>query len=120
MASAAPYKVYVRSLVRTVFAARAAVGEKIRKKVMGLSSCTDWPAPAGKKGFVSKVADRQRLAEALRANLGRRKAQKRDRAKQAASAPVQDETPSSKAGQSEPEQNGATTRSAPSQENQTR
>ena len=116
LASAAPYKVYVRSLVRTVFPARAAVGEKIRKKVMGLSSCTDWPAPAGKKGFVSKVADRQRLAEALRANLGRRKAQKRDRAKQAGAAAAQDETAQSLSVQSGPAKGGGITRAVPPHE----
>ncbi|HZM07710.1 MAG TPA: hypothetical protein VFC11_04550 [Methylocella sp.] len=39
------------------------------------------------------AARRQRLAEALRANLARRKAQKRDRANKAESRPVGDETP---------------------------
>ena len=122
LASAAPYKVYVRSLVRTVFAARAAVGEKIRKKVMGLSSCTAWPAPAGKKGVVSgaagqgKAAGRQRLAEALRANLGRRKAQKRDRAKQAGAAAAQDETAQSLSVQSGPAKGGGITRAVPPHE----
>jgi hypothetical protein len=71
---------------------------------MALSGSDDRRAPAGANSVVLDASgpnpNRQRLAEALRANLGRRKAQKRDRAKQAASAPVQDETPSSKAGQS--------------------
>jgi len=49
---------------------------------MGLSGCNDQLAAVG----------RQRLAEALRANLGRRKAQKRDRAKQAGAATAQHET----------------------------
>ncbi|HUZ91672.1 MAG TPA: hypothetical protein VMU78_07215 [Methylocella sp.] len=62
---------------------------------------------------------RQRLAEALRANLGRRKAQKRDRAKQAAPASVRDETPAGKAEQSELARNGAITGPVPSQEDQT-
>jgi len=89
---------------------------------MGLSSCTDRPAPAGTNGVVSgaagpgKVAGRQRLAEALRANLGRRKAQKRDRANGTGAAAAQDETAQNEAVQSELAQSGAVTQSVPSQE----
>jgi hypothetical protein len=77
---------------------------------MGLSGCNDQLAAAG----------RQRLAEALRANLGRRKAQKRDRAKQAGAA-VQHETVQNEAVQSAPAQGelaqgGTVTRAVPPQE----
>jgi hypothetical protein len=80
--------------------------EDFRKKVMGLSSCTDRTALASADRVESgtndssKAASRRRLAEALRANLGRRKAQKRDRAKQAEAAAAQDETAQSKSVQS--------------------
>jgi hypothetical protein len=78
---------------------------------MGLSGCNDQLAAAG----------RQRLAEALRANLGRRKAQKRDRAKQAAAATAQHETVQNEAvqgapAQSELAQGGTVTRAVPLQE----
>jgi hypothetical protein len=43
----------------------------------------------------------QRLAQALRANLARRKAQKRDRAKEAEWFPAGDETPQCKTAPSE-------------------
>jgi len=46
----------------------------------GTHEITSVPAAPGKAGT------RQRLAEALRANLGRRKAQKKERAKQAGAA----------------------------------
>ena len=74
---------------------------------MGLSSWIDRAAPAGANRVESgaagpgKAAGRQRLAEALRANLGRRKAQKRDRANQAGAAAAQDETMRSETVQSE-------------------
>jgi len=78
---------------------------------MGLSGCNDQFAAAG----------RQRLAEALRANLGRRKAQKRDRAKQAGAATAQHETVQNDAVQSAPAQGelaqgGTVTRAVPPQE----
>jgi hypothetical protein len=58
-----------------------------RKKIMSFSG-TDKrssPDPEHLDGPVDsrKAAERDRLAEALRANLGRRKAQKRNRGKQA-------------------------------------
>jgi hypothetical protein len=64
--------------------------EAIRKmKLMALSGSNDRFAPDGGNAvFPSaagprKAAEHRRLAEALRANLGRRKEQKRDRMKQA-------------------------------------
>jgi hypothetical protein len=60
-----------------------------------------------------KAASRQRLAEALRANLGRRKAQKRERAKGEGMAAVQDETAQDEAVQSEAMQDCAITRVVP-------
>jgi hypothetical protein len=91
---------------------------------MGLSSRTDRPAPGGTNGVVSgatnpgKAAGRQRLAEALRANLGRRKAQKRDRANQAGTAAAQVETAQNEAVQSALAQSGAATQTVPSQEDE--
>jgi hypothetical protein len=89
---------------------------------MALSGCDDWPVPANSVllGASSPNPNRQRLAEALRANLGRRKAQKKDRAKQAAPASVQNETPPGKAEQSEPAENDVITGPVPPQEDQTR
>jgi hypothetical protein len=98
--------------------------EYIRKKGMALSGCDDRPPSADANsinlGASGSNASRRRLAEALRTNLGRRKAQKRDRAKQAAPASVQDETPPGKAEQCEPARNRAITEPVPSQEDQTR
>jgi len=73
---------------------------------MGLSSCNDQLAAAG----------RQRLAEALRANLGRRKAQKRDRAKQAGAATARHETVQNEAVQGALAQGGTVTRAVPPQD----
>ena len=61
-------------------------------------------APMAASGADSGNAARgQRLAQALRANLARRKSQKRERAKEkeAESSPVGDETPQCKTGPSE-------------------
>lgn len=63
---------------------------------MGLYDLIGRPAaaPMAASGTDSgNAARRQRLAEALRANLARRKAQKRDRASNADLRPVGDETP---------------------------
>ncbi|MGA7657507.1 MAG: hypothetical protein WCA96_12115 [Methylocella sp.] len=73
---------------------------------MGLSGCNDQLAAAG----------RQRLAEALRANLSRRKAQKRDRAKHAATATAQHETVQNDTVQGAPAQGGTVTRAVPPQD----
>ena len=53
-----------------------------------------------------KAVTRQRLAEALRTNLGRRKAQKRDRANQAEMAPAHEGTAEYKTAQGVLVQNG--------------
>jgi hypothetical protein len=59
---------------------------------MNLSGSNDRPVPDGGNPVLSgaagsrKAAERLRLAQALRANLGRRKAQKIDRMKQAGDA----------------------------------
>lgn len=59
-------------------------------------------APMAASGADSGNAARgQRLAQALRANLARRKAQKRDRAKEAEPSPTGDETPQCKTAPSE-------------------
>jgi len=73
---------------------------------MGLSGSNDQLAPAG----------HQRLAEALRANLGRRKAQKRDRAKQAGAATARHETVQNEAVQGALAQGGTVTRAVPPQD----
>jgi hypothetical protein len=63
-----------------------------RLKVMGLSGFNDRPVQDGGNPVLSgtagprNTAARQRLAKALRANLGRRKAQKRERRKQTGDA----------------------------------
>jgi hypothetical protein len=63
-----------------------------RPKVMSLSGSNDRPVPDGGNSVLSgaagprNAAARQRLAQALRANLGRRKAQKRERRKQTGDA----------------------------------
>ncbi|WOJ90365.1 hypothetical protein RZS28_03440 [Methylocapsa polymorpha] len=51
---------------------------------MGIAGEDDSPRPDRKDAAARKTAERERLAEALRANLSRRKAQNRDRARQAA------------------------------------
>ena len=62
--------------------------EDFRKKIMKSSGFTGPSAGphetiSGTAAPGKAVAHRQRLAEALRANLGRRKVQKKERAKQA-------------------------------------
>ena len=63
-----------------------------RLKVMSLSGSNDRPAPDGGISALPRAAgsrnaaDRLRLAQALRANLGRRKAQKIARRKETADA----------------------------------
>jgi hypothetical protein len=77
---------------------------------MSLSGSNDRPVPEGGNLVLSgaassrKAAERLRLAQALRANLGRRKAQKRERRKQAADAAE------SKTARGEGAQNGASTK----------
>ncbi len=46
---------------------------------MGVAGEDDSPRPDRKDAAARKIAERERLAEALRANLSRRKAQNRDR-----------------------------------------
>jgi len=76
---------------------------------MSLSGSNDRPGPDGGNSALSgaagprNAAERLRLAQALRANLGRRKAQKRERRKQTADAAE------SKTAQGEGAQNGAST-----------
>jgi hypothetical protein len=70
--------------------------KEFRNKPMGLYDLIgrSAAAPMAASGMDSgNAARRQRLAEALRANLARRKAQKRDHANKAESRPVGDETP---------------------------
>jgi hypothetical protein len=104
--------------------------EAFRKKFMRLSGATGRSAPVitieamSRAAGSDKAATRQRLAEALRANLGRRKAQKKDWANppQAAAA---DETAQSRTIQSETAQQSKTAQSdaltsgVPSPENST-
>ena len=81
-----------------------------RPKVMSLSGSNDRPGPEGVNPVLSgaagsrKAAERHRLAQALRANLGRRKAQKIDRRKQTGDAAE------SKTAQCEGVQNEASTK----------
>jgi hypothetical protein len=81
-----------------------------RLKVMSLSGSNDRPKPDGGNPALSgaagprSAAARQRLAKALRANLVRRKAQKRERRKQAGDAAE------SKTARDEGAQNGASTK----------
>ena len=81
-----------------------------RPKVMSLSGSNDRHVPEGENPALSgaagsrKAAERLRLAQALRANLGRRKEQKRERRKQTADAAE------SKTARDEGAQNGATTK----------
>ncbi|MGH6857812.1 MAG: hypothetical protein ACRECP_09305, partial [Methylocella sp.] len=78
----------------TIFPSRARLfGSAVeRLKVMSLSGSNDRPLPDAGNPVVSgaagsgKAAERRRLAQALRANLGRRKAQKQDRMKQGGDA----------------------------------
>lgn len=63
---------------------------------MGVSDRTDSLAAVttvASEASAGSVAGRQRLAEALRANLGRRKAQKRDRSRKGKADLAADETP---------------------------
>ncbi|MGA7384654.1 MAG: hypothetical protein WBW81_08210 [Methylocella sp.] len=77
---------------------------------MSLSGSNDRPVPDGGNLVLPgaadsrKAAERLRLARALRANLGRRKAQKRDRSKQTGDAAE------SKTAQGEGAQNEASTK----------
>ncbi len=79
-------------------------------KVMSLSGSNDRPVPDGGNPVLSgaagsrKAAERLRLAQALRANLGRRKAQKINRRKQAG------DSAESKTARGEGAQNGAGTK----------
>jgi len=82
---------------------------------MALSNGTDQAAPAKTKA-AGKEAGRQRLAEALRANLARRKEQKRDRANRAGAATAQQEAVESEGRPSEPAVGGAITSAVSSQE----
>ena len=81
-----------------------------RLKVMSLSGSNDRHVPEGENPALSgaagsrKAAERLRLAQALRANLGRRKEQKRERRKQTA------EAAESKTARGEGAQNGASTK----------
>jgi hypothetical protein len=76
---------------------------------MSLSGSNDRSVPEGGNPALSgaagsrNAAARQRLAKALRANLGRRKAQKRERRKQTA------DVAESKTARGEGAQNGAST-----------
>jgi hypothetical protein len=87
--------------------------EDIRRKIMKSSGFPDRPAQTGTNTLVSesagsgKAAVRERLGEALRANLGRRKAQKKDRAKQTGAAVAQVEAAQGEAAQSQFEESGA-------------
>ena len=77
---------------------------------MSLSGSNDRPVPEGAHPVLSsaagsrKAAERLRLAKALRANLGRRKAQKIDRRK------LTGDLAESKTAQGEGAQNGASTK----------
>jgi hypothetical protein len=77
---------------------------------MSLSGSNDRPVPEGANPVLSsaassrKAAERLRLAKALRANLGRRKAQKIDRRK------LTGDAAESKTAQGEGAQNGASTK----------
>ncbi|MDQ6869030.1 MAG: hypothetical protein M3178_11750 [Pseudomonadota bacterium] len=77
---------------------------------MSLSGSNDRPVLEGGNPILSSAAGprsaaaRQRLAEALRANLGRRKTQKRERRRQTGDAAE------SKTAQGEGAQNGASTK----------
>jgi hypothetical protein len=81
-----------------------------RLKAMSFSGSNEWPVPDGGNLVLSgaagsrKAAERLRLAQALRANLGRRKAQKKDRRKQTGDAAE------SKTAQGEGVQNEASTK----------
>ncbi|MDQ6703124.1 MAG: hypothetical protein M3Z96_08510 [Pseudomonadota bacterium] len=81
-----------------------------RLKVMSMSGTNDRPVPDGGNPVLSgaagsrKAAARQRLAKALRANLGRRKAQKREQRNQTV------DPAESKTARGEGAQNGAGTK----------
>jgi hypothetical protein len=82
----------------------------VKTEVMSLSGSNDRPDPDGGKPVLSgaagsrKAAERLRLAQALRANLGRRKAQKVARRKHTGDAAE------IKTAQGEGAQDGASTR----------
>jgi hypothetical protein len=115
LAAVALYKTFrvpFRGLGHHVCAGGAGCLAKLfeRLKVMSLSGSNDRPVPDGGNAVLSgaagprNAAARQRLAKALRANLGRRKAQKRERRKQTG------DPAESKAAQGEGTQNGASTK----------
>jgi hypothetical protein len=90
--------------------ARAVWRSVLKDEIMSLSGSNDRPGPEGVNPVLSgaagsrKAAERHRLAQALRANLGRRKAQKIDRRKQTGDAAE------SKTAQCEGVQNEASTK----------
>jgi hypothetical protein len=105
LAAVALYKTFSPPSRRELF------GETPRKtSVMSLSGSNDRPVPDGGIPVLSgaggprNAAARQRLAKALRANLVRRKAQKRERGKQTGDAAE------SKTDRDEGAQNGASTK----------
>lgn len=71
---------------------------------MGLLAAVTMAASATGSG---KAVGRHRLAEALRANLGRRKAQKRDRKRKSEAELVEDETARPEAALGGPGQSGS-------------
>ncbi len=115
MAAVALYKTFSapsRCLGDHVSAGGAGCSAKLleRLKVMSLSGSNDRPEPDGGNPALSGAAGprnavaRQRLAKALRANLVRRKTQKRERRKQTGDAAE------SKTARDEGAQNGANTK----------
>jgi hypothetical protein len=82
----------------------------LKDEIMSSSGSNDRPVPDGGNPILSdaavsrKAAERLRLVQALRANLGRRKAQKKDRWKQTGDAAE------SKTAQCEGVQNEASTK----------
>jgi hypothetical protein len=87
--------------------ARAVWRSFLKGEIMSLSGSNDRPVPEGANPVLSgaagsrKAAERLRLAKALRANLGRRKAQKIDRRK------LTGDAAESKTGRGEGAQSGA-------------
>lgn len=99
MAAVAPYKIFStpsRCLGQPVSAGGASCSAKLLERlmirVMSLSGSNDRSRPDGGNPALPSAAGprsasaRQRLAKALRANLVRRKAQKRERGKQSGDA----------------------------------
>jgi hypothetical protein len=82
----------------------------LRDEIMSLAGSNDRPVPEGANPVLSgaagsrKAAERLRLVQALRANLGRRKAQKKDRRK------LPGDAAESKTAQGEGAQNKASTK----------